>query len=326
MKLCGSGLPMMKHRMQQNTAWSFQTLLITGFAAGLLLLIGCSSVATTDARQPAILTASYESADLADVTKDALRLAHQAGSENILVVFDIDNTLLAMPQGLGSDQWYEWQKELSNNDHCNPDNVGNRFAVQGALYFASAMRPTQPDASAQVKAIQKLGIPVIALTSRGQDYRLQTFRELRRNGFDFTFSAIGPVGGYDQAFIPVDDGRLSRYEDGVFLTAGQHKGQMLYALLKKTGTLMPAAIIMADDKQTNLDAIKETFSALSVPVHNWRITSEDHNVAGFDAQHAAQLWTEIEAPLREIQSALGPDNYDLSSARLPEDCHQDVIP
>lgn len=297
----------------------------TGLAAGFLFLAACSSVAIIDTQQANILATAYESADLADVTKDALQLAQLAGNDKILVVFDIDNTLLAMQQGLGSDQWYEWQKELSNHDQCNPDNVGDRFAAQGALYFVSAMRPTQPDASAQIKAIQNLGIAVIALTSRGQDYRLQTFRELRRNDFDFTFSAIGPLGGYDQPFMPVADGRLSRYENGVFLTAGQHKGEMLYALLKKTGTPMPAAIIMADDKQNNLDAIKETFSALSVPVHNWRITSEDQNVAGFDTQQAAQQWAEIEAPLREIQRALGPDNYDLSSARLPEDCYQDVI-
>ena len=298
-------------------------LLEAGFAAGFLLLAACSSVGTTEQHQN-ILAADYESADLADVAKNALQLSQQVGTQKILVVFDIDNTLLAMEQGLGSDQWYDWQKELSDKDHCNPNNVGDRFAVQGALYFASAMRPTQPDANLQVKAIQAQGIPVIALTSRGLDYRLQTFRELRRNGFNFTASAIGPVGGYDEPFIPVEKGRLSRYEDGVFLTAGQHKGEMLYALLQKTTTPMPAVIVMADDKQNNLDAIKETFSALNIPVHSWRITSEDQNVSGFDVTRAAQQWNDIEVPLREIQSVLGTDNYDLSSATLPEDCHQDV--
>ena len=100
---------------------------------------------------------------------------------------------------------------------------------------------------------------------------------------------------------------------------------MLYALLQKTSTPMPAVIVMADDKQNNLDAIKETFSALNVPVRTWRITSEDQNVSGFDAQQAAQQWADIEAPLREIQRVLGPDNYDMSSVKLPEDCHQDVM-
>ena len=237
------------------------------------------------------------------------------------MVFDIDNTLLAMEQGLGADQWYEWQKDLSQHDRCNPQNAGNRFAVQGALFFASAMRPTQEDAAGQVKSIQNSGIPVIALTSRGPYYRLQTFRELRRNGFSFSHSAIGPAGGYDRPYMPVENGRMSRYEDGVFMTTGQHKGQMLYALLQKTATELPAVIVMVDDKQKNLDAVKETFSALGIPVRAWRYSGEDENVAGFDPEQAHAEWKSIEAALRQIQRVLGPDNYDLSTAVRPAECH-----
>lgn len=265
-----------------------------------------------------------ETSNLTDIKSDVMTLARQVGKQNVLMVFDIDNTLLAMEQGLGADQWYDWQKELNDSDRCNPQNVGNRFAAQGAIYFASAMRPTQADGASVVKAIQDQGIRVIALTSRGQDYRLQTFRELRRNNFDFTFSAIGPAGGYAEPFTPVENGRLSRYEDGVFLTAGQHKGDMLQALLSKTGTPLPEVVVMADDKQANLDAIKQTFGSLQIPVHAWRYTGEDENVRNFDSQKAAGQWREIEASLRQIQQVFGADNYDMSSVRLPEDCQLDA--
>ena len=154
------------------------------------------------------------------------------------------------------------------------------------------------------------------------DFQLQTFRELRRNKFSFSYSAIGPAGGYIEPFAPVQDGRPSLYEDGVFLTAGQHKGQMLFALLEKTGTHMPAVIVMIDDKQKNLDAIKETFSALGVPVHAWRYAGEDDNVREFNPDQADLLWKAIEDPLREVQQALGPDNYDLSGAVPPPECDQ----
>jgi hypothetical protein len=251
-----------------------------------------------------------------------LQLIEKTEKKNILVVFDIDNTLLAMEQGLGSDRWYEWQKDLSKNDPCNPHYVGDRFAVQGALYFASAMRSTQEDGADQVRAIQDQGLKVIALTSRGMDFQLQTFRELRRNNFSFSYAAIGPAGGSIEAFVPVADGRLSLYEDGVFLTAGQHKGQMLFALLEKTATRMPAVIVMVDDKQKNLDAVKETFSALNIPVHAWRYTGEDENVSEFNPDKADLLWSSIEGPLRKIQQALGPDNYDLGAAVTPPECDQ----
>lgn len=263
-----------------------------------------------------------ETADLADVTADTVRLVEQVGRENVLVVFDIDNTLLAMEQDLGSDQWYEWQKQLASADQCSPQIVGNRFAVQGAVYFASAMRRTQEDGADQVRAIQDQGVAVISLTSRGPDYQLQTFRELRRNHFSFSFSGIGPRGGYDKPFIPVENGRPSLYQDGVFLTAGQHKGQMLQALLVKTGTRMPSVIVMADDKQENLDAVKQTFSALNIPVHAWRYAGEDENVRAFDAVQADRHWQSIEESLRKIQQVLGPDNYDLKAAALPPECTQ----
>lgn len=285
-----------------------------------LFLEACTVQWQADWTTDPIQSLDRETADLAEVTADTLDLAERVGEKSVLMVFDIDNTLLAMEQGLGADQWYDWQKDLANSDSCNPHNVGNRFAVQGALYYASAMRPTQHDAADQVKTIQAAGIPVFALTSRGQDYRLQTFRELRRNGYSFTFSAIGPPGGFDEPFIPVAGGRESRYEDGVFLTAGQHKGEMLHALLQITATPLPAVVVMADDKQKNLDAIKETFGELGVPVHAWRYTAEDNNVAAFDPEQAHSEWKFIEDALRQIQQVLGPDNYDLGTARLPEEC------
>lgn len=286
----------------------------------VLFVSACATDLQTIPSSQSIQHMDKATADLVEVSADAIALAEQVGKDHVLVVFDIDNTLLAMEQGLGADQWYDWQKDLANNDQCNPQNVGNRFAVQGALYFASAMRLTQDDAARQVKAIQDTGMPVIALTSRGMDYRLQTFRELRRNGYNFSHSAIGPPGGYEEPFMPVEGGRMSRYEDGVFMTAGQHKGQMLYALLHKTGASLPTVIIMVDDKQKNLDAVKETFVALDVPIHAWRYAGEDENVAGFNPEKAHAEWQSIEDALRQIQKILGPDNYDLSSAKPPTDC------
>ena len=299
----------------------------TSGLCALVAALTLSACATSpDPAQPGqtIRALDRETSNLADVTTDTLKLIELTDRKGILVVFDIDNTLLAMEQGLGSDQWYDWQKHLSEDDQCNPRNVGDRFAVQGALYFVSAMRLTQQDGAKQVRAIQDEGVPVIALTSRGMNYQLQTFRELRRNNLNFSYSAIGPEGGIDEPFMPVTDGRLSLYEDGVFLTAGQHKGEMLYALLEKTGTPLPRVIVMIDDKQYNLDAIKQTFSALNIPVRAWRYTGEDKNVREFNTDQADRQWKAIDAALRQIQHSMGPDNYDLSGAVLPAECDQPV--
>ena len=285
----------------------------TVLAAVLFILAACASV-------PPAQTLLSETDDLATVTDSALQLADRYGRDQVLVVFDIDNTLLAMEQGLGSDQWYYWQKDLQKEDPCSGDLVSNRFSVQGAVYFASAMRPTQPDAADQVRHLQDAGVSVIALTSRGPDYRLQTFRELRRNDISFWPGALPPKRGYPGSFIPEGGTRAALYEDGVFLTAGQHKGDMLRALLDKTGTGQPAVIVMADDKAENLQSVMETFEGSGTAVQAWRYSREDANVATLDTREAAAQWEAVRPALMKIEQIFGPDNFDLPAQVVREGC------
>jgi len=289
------------------------TLKATVLATVLLMFAACASV-------PPAQTLLAETDDLTMVTDSALQFAVRYGRDQVLVVFDIDNTLLAMEQGLGSDQWYYWQKDLAKNDPCSGYLVNNRFSVQGAIFFASAMRPTQPDAAEQIRRLQDAGLPVIALTSRGPDFRLQTFRELRRNGISFWPGALPPKRGYREPFIPEGGTRAALYQDGVFLTAGQHKGDMLKALLDKTGAGPPTVIIMADDKAENLQAVMNTFEGSGTAIHAWRYTREDANVAALDTQEAAAQWGAIKPALMKIEQIFGPDNFDLPAQVVREGC------
>jgi len=281
-----------------------------------LLLSACASTTTPVAEQNLLA----ETDDLAMVTNAALQLADRLGRDRVLVVFDIDNTLLAMEQGLGSDQWYYWQKDLQKEDPCSSSLVGDRFRVQGALYFASAMRPTQPGAAEQIRRLQDAGLTVIALTSRGPDYNLQTFRELRRNEISFWPSALSPKRGFPESFIPEGGTRAARYEDGVFLTAGQHKGDMLKALLNKTGAGAPTVVVMVDDKAENLAAVMVAFEGSGTAVHAWRYSREDANVANLDTGEAAAQWDAVRPALMKIEEIFGADNYDLPALVVREGC------
>jgi len=279
----------------------------------LMILAACATTPRAD-------TWLRETDDLVDVVEDARGLANLHGTERILVVFDIDNTLLAMEQGLGSDQWYDWQTALQRSDPCDARLVSDRLAVQGALYYVSAMRPTQADAARLVQSLQDDGLKVIALTSRGTEFRLVTFRELRRNGYSFYASAIGPGHGYPDVYIPEGGSRAARYEEGVFMTAGQHKGAMLSALLKKTGTPWPAVVVLVDDKERNLQMVLETFAGTGTAVHAWRYTREDGAVSSFDGNKATELWLQIRPALRQVMTLLGPDNFDFPEYTTPEGC------
>ncbi|MGD8358184.1 MAG: DUF2608 domain-containing protein [Lysobacterales bacterium] len=252
------------------------------------------------------------------ITELSLDLAGKYGGSNVLVALDIDNTLLAMEQDLGSDQWYYWQKDMSAMHPCSDLVVGDRNAAMGAIFFASAMRPTQPNAADQVRRMQEAGVRVIALTSRGVDYRLSTFRELRRNGFSFWPSAWPPQRGFTEPLMPEGFKRPVVYEDGVEFVSGQDKGAALKALLDRSGAPYPTLIVAVDDKQENLNTLMRAFSWSGTKIQAWRYTREDDLVKAFSPSAAGAEWKELRPALMKIQEILGPDNYNLpANDRMP---------
>jgi len=303
---------------------TINSLKVLALSALLGLVAACAPAPAVPEKEPPpppqnLLGATDE---LQLVTELTLEMAKTFGPEQILVVMDIDNTLLAMEQDLGSDQWYEWQKTLAEESPCSPLIAGDTLEVQGALYFASAMRPTQPDAAKQIARLQEAGLKVIVLTSRGPGFRLATFRELRRNGFNFWQNAWPPQRGFPEPFIPEGGSRQAVYEDGIIFAAGQDKGLTLKTVLEKSGQPFPQLIVMADDKQANLNEVMAAFSWSGIKVHAWRYTREDDAVEAFDPDKAAALWSELRPPLEQIQGLLGPDNYALSPEALREACQE----
>lgn len=222
---------------------------------------------TTFAGQ-SLVTSSFQ-----EIEKKALELGKKHGESNVLIVLDIDNTILTMPQSLGSDQWFTWQyndciKMKKQETYCTGRNMGELLKLQGQLFALSKMIPTEADAPKTVKNLQSKGFKVILLTSRGPDYRNSTERELKRNGYDLRKSSIGPKGGYPATYIPYDmknlklsgitkeeaavaklkKARKISYMNGVMMTSGLNKGIMLKSLLAKTKTKFKG-IIFADDHE-----------------------------------------------------------------------------
>lgn len=293
---------------------------LTALLALIAGLTACTSAPVAQEPAPSVTVPPPQNMraqtdELGMVADAAIYLAERYGPEQVLVVLDIDNTLLAMNQDLGSDQWFYWQRDLEQEDPCSALLVNDRLAAQGALFFAGAMRPTQADGPEQVRRLQDAGLRVIAITSRGPDYRLQTFRELRRNGIAFWPSALPPQRGFAEEFVPQGGTRPARYEDGVFLTAGQNKGDMLKALLERTNTPWPLVVVIADDKGYSLTEMMEAFDGTDTAVVAWRYSREDATVAALDRQGAARQWDLALPALATLQELFGTDNFELPPAQ-----------
>lgn len=281
-----------------------------------LVLAGC---ATTPVPAPAEISI-HHSTDMAPVAEAAADMAARFGAGRVLVAFDLDNTLLTAVHELGSDPWYDWQSALSKTDPCDPRLVVDRLAAQGALFQVGAMRPTEPGLPELLAQLATAGHPLMLITARGHDFRLPTFRELRRNGLSFLEAAPGPYRGLADPIMIQGAKRPVRYEDGVLMLAGQHKGRMLLALYQQLGLELPVAVVFADDKDYNITAMAEGLEQAGLSGELFQYDRELARVQAFDQGAAAAEWKRLEPALRTVEAVMGPMNYDLPEPARPAEC------
>jgi len=257
------------------------------------------------------------SPDFAAVEQAALDLGTKHGTDKVLLVFDMDNTLLRMAQDFGSDEWFTWQRGLAADD---PAKIKGLTEVQGILFDLSSMRPPEPGHQPRVvAALQDRGFAAIVLTGRSPLYRSATERELERNGYDFGRTAVGPGEGFGGSFLPYDPRNAEAsgftlpcdrermplpaaqkvsYQNGVMMTSGQDKGLMLRSLLNRTGRHF-AAVLFVDDSERNLKAVTQAFSCTAVEVIPVLYT-QGRRSAGIDTAQAIAQFRQLKSLLRDI--------------------------
>lgn len=273
----------------------------------------------------ALASEKVQITSMSTVAEKVQELRKQYSAEEILVVFDIDNTLLTTEKDLGGDAWFIWQEEkLKNKD--TQDLVAADFngllRVQGYLYSLGQMRPPETMTPEMVRLFQTQGHPVFMLTSRGAEFQNFTQRELERNGYNAAATAPGPQGGYASRFLPYDvnapekaclladelkawglkESKPSVYEDGVFYTSGQHKGAMLRSILCKVRKTYPA-IVFVDDTEKHVDRVLKAYEAYNTNVISMRYGAMDGQVIGFqksDKREAIEGWAKIKATLEAV--------------------------
>lgn len=275
------------------------------------------------------------------VAEQVARYADEVGGENVLLVVDIDNTLLAMDHQLGSDQWFEWQTYLLDHKPKSPrlaaDNFDGLLAVQGLLFATTHMHPPEPELPKLMRQMQATGIDTVVLTSRGDDFRPATLRELKRNGYDFAarapdirLFARNGKGPRESAtrFTPYDadhpkryglaDDDVARFElkrsprqvsygDGVMMVAGQHKGAMLLVLLKLIDKQYDA-VVFVDDHHRHVANVLDALSRLDCDTTGMRYSGEDARVQEFSysskaKRNVTRRWREIDKTLQFFEAA-----------------------
>ncbi len=191
------------------------------------------------------------------------KLQSTYASSEILVVLDIDNTLLTSTSDLGGDIWYQWQRGKLNYKPSEKQKVDCLFEDAIALlYELGTMKLTDTIIPDIINTWQNNGITLFALTSRSPKCRAATERELLRKNIDFSRTAIRPKGE-DLPIYRYNKEREISYMKGIMMTSGQNKGEMLYDLLQRTGCTYKA-VVFVDDSEKNVNNMKEYFANSSI--------------------------------------------------------------
>lgn len=217
----------------------------------------------------------------------------QYGTGQVLVVMDIDNTILISDTDLGGDFWYQWQNDELTIKPKDNQKLAKDCLYQdaiGLLYELGTMSLTDTLLPGYIGNWQKEGVTLFALTSRSPDYRAATERELRRNGIDLRKTELKTAEGKR---IVMSDSlkRKFSYLDGIMMTQGMSKGEMLAAILDTAGISF-RSIIFVDDTPKHLDSVYAHRAALHtedlVLFHYTKILTErlqhNHDVVFSNAQ------------------------------------------
>jgi len=200
------------------------------------------------------VTTTNEYSDIFPVIKD---LGQKYGQENVLVVFDVDDTLLVI-------------------EHCKkPD--GSMTRGIGKLYNCPSEH-TEAILGRSLVEAQRMGIHTIGLTARGNSMIKATQRELARKhqglksidfeGKPFTQELSKVVVEKTKKckrgeVAPCLTGEVSnrpKFSKGVLYANGTHKGLALKSLLTRLKKSYEA-IVFVDDRKKNTDDVDEVYVA-----------------------------------------------------------------
>jgi hypothetical protein len=250
------------------------------------------------------LAAIVDTPTLDDCFKLASQSAGSLAPQRVLYVFDIDNTVLALDQNLGSVQWFRWQRMLLD-ENITVNRVANSLdelvEKQGYLYYLMPSHTPEASTSTAVKTLQLNSHPVIFHTSRSLFNRDATERELLRNNLIPLKTTI--ESNFAKDFTFAEGQRPVSFRNGVYMSAGQDKGVFLNLLLQKT-KYQPLHIVFVDDEEKNLKNVEREFAG-NIETTLCRYSSMDSEVDAFnqsDKSLEISLWSKFAAILSELKN------------------------
>lgn len=194
---------------------------------------------------------------------------------NALIIFDIDNTLMAPVQELGNDQWFRYQLNKYEMQGFDKDTALQKTLSEWtAIQHVTKMVLAEPGIDCIVRQLQKQGFAVMGLTTRALDISTCTIRHLNKLNIDL--AATAPT----QKEIFFMNGLAVLYRQGILFTANTDKGEALRKFLSAI-SYSPQCIIFINDKGSHIVPVENFCSQAKTPFIGLRYGYLDNRVRNF---------------------------------------------
>lgn len=202
-------------------------------------------------------------------------------TEDVLVVFDIDNTLAHPKTEVGSDQWLE---HLAKEQAIDGKTVAQAFESLLPLYYQVQhlidLQLTEDMLPELMNDFQSVGIRVIGLTARYLPIIDRTIAQLAPLGLSFSFLSEQELT--IQARI-----KPAFYKNGIAFCSSNNKGEVLFELLKMLN-IKPKKIFFVDDKMHHLARVEKVALEHGVECCCIHYTQCQERVENFNAKLAEE--------------------------------------
>lgn len=215
------------------------------------------------------------------------------------LLLDLDNTVMESMMELGSDQWFA--KLMEYGCQLLPDKeeaINLVILIYQSVQHHVRTKVVEPDIIKIIKALQDIGIPVLALTARDKSLIDTTLGQLDEVGIDF-----GRNRGSHEKRIQLENEAV--YHQGIIFCNGNDKGKCLKAFFAKCLGL-PAHVVMVDDKAKHVSHVQEAVESLKIRFDGVRYGYLDEKVRSFNFDESHVQLSQIKNKLpAEIQATLG---------------------
>lgn len=249
----------------------------------------------------ALIPAFFLSAQIIEVESfDQIQIPDE---KNLLVILDIDNTLIHLKQELGSDQWfYHRWKELEDKGLSHQEAL-NKVAFEfNGIQTLSQSELVEESILGFLEKLRSKKIPFMGLTIRSFELCKKTHQQLNDCGITFDSCFFDP-----QPHFLDKKGFVFSY-NGVIFTNGSSKG-IAFDLWKKAHNLFFDHVIVVDDKRAHLETLQNALANYGIKFTGYRYGYLDAHVKNFCPKKAKSQFTFIE-PLIEGRLHLVSDNHE----------------